>query len=239
MHNPQVIFLESPEDLPQAASQRLAAEITQVVHRNGTCSLMLAGGNTPRGVYAALARMEQLPWEALRVYFGDERCVPPDHEDSNYLMARQALLDPAQIKPEQVFRMEAEGEDRGAAAAAYAALLPESVDIVLLGMGPDGHTASLFPGGDALKETSARVVPVHGPKPPPWRLTVTPPVIQSAGLCMVFALGASKADKIKEVFIEPVDIERRPIQLALDGVWFVDEGSASSLPAAFKTQAGA
>lgn len=239
MHRPQLVLLESPEQLPEAASQRLAAAITEVVHRKGSCSLMLAGGNTPRGVYAALARMEQLPWGALRVYFGDERCVPPDHEDSNYLMARQSLLEPAGLAPEQVFRMRGEDEDRDAAAADYAAQLPESVDIVLLGMGPDGHTASLFPGDEVLGEAQRLVAPVYGTKPPPWRLTVTPPVLQRAGLCMVFALGASKADKIKEVFLEPVDIQARPIQLALDGLWFVDEAAAAQLPASLQAQAGA
>jgi 6-phosphogluconolactonase len=127
--------------------------------------------------------------------------------------------------------MEGERDDRDAAALAYDALLPERLDLLLLGMGPDGHTASLFPGDPALREPARRVLPVFGPKPPPWRLTLTPPAIRAAREVFVFAFGASKAPKVREALEGPDDPASTPIQLARDGVWFLDRAAASLLSA--------
>lgn len=232
MDTPQIVLLDHPDALAQVAADQLAALITQIVARQGRCALALAGGGTPRAIYAALATHDALPWDQLQVYFGDERCVPPDHDESNFRMAHEALLGPRALSPAQIFRMEGEREDRDAAAADYAAALPERLDIVLLGMGPDGHTASLFPGDAALDERARLVVPVFGPKPPPWRLTLTLPALERAAHLWVFALGASKADKLAEVMTQPVDCKARPIQVALRGRWFLDADAAARLPAA-------
>jgi 6-phosphogluconolactonase len=144
-------------------------------------------------------------------------------------MAKESLLDRVPIPQNQVFRMQAEDPDRDAAARAYAALLPEALDVLVLGVGEDGHTASLFPGSPALSEAERRVVPVTGPKPPPERLTVTPPVILGAARRIVLASGAGKADAIARALDGPWDPNATPIQFAKRGVWFVDPEAASKL----------
>jgi 6-phosphogluconolactonase len=227
----ELVILDTPEDLPQLAADRVARSLRAAVLARGRASLALAGGTTPKAIYEALALRDELPWAALDFFFGDERCVPPDHEDSNFRMAHEALLQPRALAAAQIFRMEGERDDRDAAALAYDALLPERLDLLLLGMGPDGHTASLFPGDPALREPARRVLPVFGPKPPPWRLTLTPPAIRAAREVFVFAFGASKAPKVREALEGPDDPASTPIQLARDGVWFLDRAAASLLSA--------
>jgi 6-phosphogluconolactonase len=165
----------------------------------------------------------------VHIFFGDERAVPPDHADSNYRMAKESLLDRVAIPPAQVHRIQAESADREAAARAYEALLPDAIDVLVLGIGEDGHTASLFPGSAALRETERRVLPVVGPKPPPERLTITPPVVLSARHRIVLAAGSGKADAIARALDGPWDPEKTPIQLAKRGAWFVDPPAAAKL----------
>ena len=153
----------------------------QAIASSGIFRLGLAGGNTPRAVYRALAESAtDLPWERVYISFGDERCVPPDHADSNYRMAHEALLSQVPIPSEQVFRIRGETNPDEAAAecaarlSAMAAQLNEPVyrhDLLLLGLGEDGHTASLFPGSPALDEQERLLLPTIGPKPPPQRIT--------------------------------------------------------------------
>src|SRR5262245_7444356 len=178
MSRPQPIVVE-PEALAQRSAEWLAEAIRQALARGGRCSFALSGGKTVGPIYRALAAMP-VPWERVDFYFADERCVPPDHLESNYFLAEETLFRPAGVKPEQVHRMEGEREDREAAARDYEALLPPALDLALLGMGEDGHTASLFPGLDAVKEQKRRVLAVVGPKPPPWRLTLTLPALNAA-----------------------------------------------------------
>ena len=187
------------------------------------CHLMLAGGGTPLPVYSALTQ-ESLPWASLILYFGDERCVPPDHADSNYGAIMQALFPQGQPPGLRVHRMRGEIEP-AEAAREYAALLPDSIDILLLGMGGDGHTASLFPGSPALDERALRVMPVIGSKPPPQRLTITPPVIKSAGRLLVMVEGAGKAEAVRRA-LEVGDV---PVALAREGDWLMDREAASLL----------
>jgi 6-phosphogluconolactonase len=216
------------KELPARAAERIALELTKALAERGTASLALAGGTTPKATYEALAGLP-LDWAKLDVFFGDERCVPADHSDSNYRMAKAALFDRITIPSERVHRMQGELADRDAAARAYERELPEELDIVVLGVGEDAHTASLFPGSPALHEIVRRVVPVVGPKPPPERLTLTPPAITNARLCIVLASGAGKAEPVRRALVGALDIANVPIQLARDGVWFLDPAAASKL----------
>jgi 6-phosphogluconolactonase/glucosamine-6-phosphate isomerase/deaminase len=144
-------------------------------------------------------------------------------------MAREALIDRVRLPPERVHRMEAEDPDLEAAAARYAALLPDSLDVLVLGMGPDGHTASLFPRSPALREAEKRVVPAISPVPPVHRLTITPPVITSARRLAVITAGAAKAPVVAQVLRGPWRPEERPAQLARDGTWLIDRAAAADL----------
>ena len=227
-----LIIAEDAEDLACTGARRIARVAREAVNSQGHCSLALAGGGTPRSIYEKLRLLpdpEGLPWGEIDFYFGDERCVPPDDNESNYRMARETLLSHPRCTEEQVHRMEAERRDRQAAAAAYARLLPDPLDLLLLGMGPDGHTASLFPGSPALEEHRKCVVVVQGPKPPPWRLTITPPVIGSARAVLVLVSGKSKAAALARALDGPLDAAGVPAQLARHGIWIVDRAAASEL----------
>jgi 6-phosphogluconolactonase len=195
----------------------------------GPANLTLAGGDTPRGGYQRLAEASDLPWGALDVFFGDERAVPPDDPESNYHMARESLLSRVPVPAERVHRMKADMADREAAATEYEALLPGTLDVLVLGIGNDGHTASLFPGGAPVRETARRVVPAEGPTPPRHRLTITPPVIQGARRVFVFARGAGKASAVERALEGPFDPEACPAQLARNGTWILDEPAARGL----------
>jgi 6-phosphogluconolactonase len=216
------------EELPRRAAQRLAEELAKAISERGMASLCLAGGTTPKATYEALATLP-LDWSLIDVFFGDERCVPADHAESNYRMAKSALFDRISIPTERIHRMQGELSDRAAAARAYEAELPERIDVMVLGIGEDAHTASLFPGSPALREEVRRVVPVIGPKPPPERLSLTPPVLRASRLCVVLGSGAGKAEPVRRAFHDPLDVVSTPIQLARGGVWFLDPPAASKL----------
>jgi 6-phosphogluconolactonase len=167
----------------------------------------------------------------VSVFFGDERAVPPDHPDSNYLMVHLALLSRVPVPAGNVHRMEAERLDREAAAREYERSLPPRLDVLLLGMGPDGHTASLFPGSAALDERHRLVVPVLGAKPPAERLTITPPVIEAARKVAVIATGEDKALVVARAIEGPFAPKSVPVQLARRGCWFLDRAAAARLTA--------
>jgi 6-phosphogluconolactonase len=170
--------------------------------------LALSGGNTPRPVYAELARRE-LPWERVVVTFGDERCVPPDDAESNFKMANETLLRPAAVPDSSVLRMRGEA-DPVLAATQYEEQLDKMAkehgdeifqhDLILLGLGDDGHTASLFPGTAALMEDERRVVANHVPKFQAWRLTFTYPLILAAHAICFLVDGNQRAKLIERVF---------------------------------------
>ena len=167
-------------------------------------TIALAGGGTPRAAYQHLAGRCP-PWGRVEFFFGDERCVPPDAEGSNYGMAREALLDRIPLRPEQVHRMLGElPPEEGAARAEedLRARVPGSpwpvFDLVLLGMGPDGHTASLFPGSPELDEMRRLAVPVHRPEmPQPWRISLTMPVLNAARRVLVVVGASAKAPMVR------------------------------------------
>jgi 6-phosphogluconolactonase len=219
-------------EFDRTAAQWLAGAIHRAVSERGTCSIALAGGSTPRGVYWALAQppfRDDVSWSRLFVYFGDERAVPPDHADSNYAAAREALLRHVAVPGPQIFRMEAERADREKAAAEYERRLPERLDILMLGMGADGHTASLFAGSPALEERARRVVPVIAPKAPAARLTITPPVISSARQVLMLVTGTDKAATVVRALRGPFAPRNLPAQLARDGTWMLDRDAAAGL----------
>ncbi|NBD07420.1 6-phosphogluconolactonase [Corallococcus silvisoli] len=215
--NPPVIV--PPEKLPREAADWLARELTQALARKSRVSLALSGGNTPKAAYRALAE-HPLPWERVDVYFVDERFVPPDHPDSNYQLVKQTLLDPLKLPDAQVFRMQGEREDRDAAARDYEKALPARLDVVLIGLGEDGHTASLFPGHPALKEHTRRVLAVEqGSKPPPWRMTLTFPVLQGAGAVLGLVTGEGKRDAMRRVLAGDMSL---PASHVTNTQWMLD-----------------
>jgi 6-phosphogluconolactonase len=224
----ELIVAADAADLARRGAAWIAERLAQAAARTGRASIALAGGNTPRPVYQALAK-QPLPWSEIEFYFGDERCVPPDHVDSNCRMARETLFDVAPIPPDNVHRIPAEREDREAAAAEYAAILPDELDVILLGMGEDSHTASLFPGTDWGRGTGRKVIVVASPKPPPFRLTVTPDVIAGARQRLVMVTGADKARQVKQALRGGYNPYLYPIQIARHGTWLLDQAAARDL----------
>src|SRR6218665_3548032 len=184
-------------------------------------SLALSGGSTTGQVYRELVKQD-VPWALVDFYFVDERFVPPEHPDSNYLLAEETLLKPLGIQPHQVFRMQGERTDRDQAARDYEALLPDVLDVVVIGMGEDGHTASLFPGHAALEEKQRRVLAVVGPKPPPWRMTLTLPVLQSARKVLGLVNGAGKRDIVARIRAG----EELPAARVTQAQWMMDTAAA-------------
>lgn len=204
----------------------------RAIASRGRASLVLSGGTTPAATYRALAREAVTGgWGSVEVWFADERGVPPDDPESNYRMARATLIDPAAIPAGHVHRMEAERPDLDAAARDYDSGFPERADVLVLGIGEDGHTASLFPHHAALEEHARRVVAVRdSPKPPPVRLTVTPRVLAEAGAVLVLATGLGKAGAVAAALGEAGDVHRTPARLVRDREWLVDRDAASQLP---------
>ncbi len=206
------------DDVARAGAEWIAARRPR--------TLALAGGTTPRAIYRALAAAP-LAWAEMQFYFGDERAVPPEDPESNYRMAREALFSLAPIPPENVHRMEAERPDLEAAAEEYGRALPDALDVIILGMGEDGHTASLFPG---RPPGAGKVMVVRdAPKPPPTRLSVTPRTIRAAAARLVVVTGAGKAAMVREALRGPEDPGRIPVQVARDGVWLLDRAAARLL----------
>jgi len=220
-----MVVLETPAEVATAAAQAIAAHVGERAKRGERTSVMLAGGTTPRATYEQLARLT-VDFGLVDFYFGDERAVPPEHPDSNHGMVKAALFDQVRSPGMRVFPMRGDADDLDAAARAYDELLPASIDVLLLGMGEDGHTASLFPGSPALAERSRRVLRVVGPKPPPVRLTITPVVIEAAASAIVLVTGAGKAEALARAG-GPIDLERTPVQAAQRGVFYADRAAAS------------
>ena len=242
-HEPDVRVLADAEEVARAVAERFAELARAAVAERGVFSAALAGGTTPRRVYELLAGEDfraQVPWEGVHVFFGDERAVPPDHADSNYRMAHEALLSLVPIPAENVHRMRGEGD-----AAANASLYEDELrgyfgdaewprlDLVMLGMGDDGHTASLFPNTSALEEQRAWAVANWVEKFDAWRVTLTAPAINRARHIIFTVTGAGKAERLAEILKGERDPTRLPSQLIepSDGKleWFVDKAAAASL----------
>lgn len=227
------VVVEETDSFPRQVAEWLAETMARKLASSGRCTIALSGGGTPRPVYAALAAPDLasgIEWRKIDVYFGDERAVPPDDRESNYRMATDALLSHLPIPESHVHRIEAERRDLDAAADAYAQALPEALDVLVLGMGADGHTASLFPGSPALSERQRRVVVVASPKPPRQRVTITPPVIAAAREVVMLVTGGDKAATVARALdADAPPPSHLPAVLARHGVWFLDPPAAARL----------
>ena len=221
MSTPTIKVFGSADELAQAAALHVLDAARQAAALSGTFTLTLAGGSTPKALYALLASQplrDQIDWPHVEIFFGDERTVPPDHADSNYLMARETLLSKVPIPPQSIHRMRGE-IDPNEAAKEYGQLLKQRFgddggpDLILLGIGDDGHTASLFPHSQALTEQKHRCVANLVPKLKTTRLTMTAPFMNRAREVVVLAAGASKAAVLREVLEGPPDPQRLPIQM--------------------------
>lgn len=234
--------LDDAEALASAAAEEVASLARACVAARGSCHIALSGGSTPKRMFQALAQMGPgaLPWDRIDLWWGDERTVPPDDPDSNYGMAREALLVPLQLDPMRTHRMHGEDDPAEAATAYEHALvtalgMPPVFDIVLLGLGPDGHTASLFPGSPALEERQHAVVanPVDSPvtKGPTTRLTLTLLAINAARHIRFLVGGADKAGVLAQVLEGPADTfpAQRVAPTNGDLAWFVDRDAAAQL----------
>jgi 6-phosphogluconolactonase len=213
---PEFIVLETAEDVAESA----AAEIAEALGE-GARTLTLAGGTTPMRCYELLAQAD-VRWGRVTVLFGDERCVPPDHPDSNYRAARVALLD--RVSPASVHRMPAElGPDEGAElySRVVASLAP--LDVVVLGVGEDGHTASLFPGHPEVEAPGWAVGVRNSLKPPPERVSLTLPALRGARKVIVLATGAGKAEAVALAKQGKV-----PSGMIASARWLIDKAAAGS-----------
>ncbi len=237
----ELVVVDDERALASAVAERFIAAANAAIASRGRFDIALAGGSTPKAAYALLATpglRERVAWGSVRFFFGDERCVPPGDKESNFRMAREALFDPLGIDAGRIFRMH--GEDApDSAAAAYATLLARELgpavtfDLVMLGMGPDGHTASLFPGTSPLTDDDALVRAPWVEKFATFRVTLTPRVINAARSVEVATAGEAKADALAAALQGPFDPVQTPIQILAprDGqlTWLVDRAAASKL----------
>jgi 6-phosphogluconolactonase len=230
-------------DLPalyRAGADEFTRCAREAIAEHGRFAVALSGGSTPKGVYSLLAQDNNLPWEKIHFFFSDERHVPPDHPDSNYRMANESLLSKVAIPPESVHRIAAE-LDAEMAAAQYEDELrnffqtePDAwprFDLIMLGMGPDGHTASLFPGSAALNENSHWVVANWVEKFKAYRITFTFSVINQAAEVMFLVAGQDKSQVLKEVLRGKPDVYPCQRVKPMNGrlLWIVDKSAASLL----------
>ena len=225
-----------PPTVARAAAARLASLIAAKTSRGLTFSLALSGGTTPRPLYRHLADAyrDRIAWALVDIYWSDERYVPHDDPRSNYRMARETLLDHVPVTPARVHSIPTGPADPDEAARRYERLLPPSLDLVLLGIGRDGHTASLFPGSAALGETRRRVVAVaDAPVEPRRRLTLTFPALNDAQAVFFLVTGADKAEALRRIVAEAADVHVCPAAGVRPRhgtvLWWVDAAAASGL----------
>ena len=232
----EVRVFESVAEFMEAAAQEILKAALQAVSERGRFTWALSGGSTPRDLYRRLASdpfRARMPWEAIHFFWGDERHVPPDHPESNFRMAREAMLDAVPVPAGNIHRIHAEEADAERAAAAYEDELRSffgpapRFDLVLLGLGKDGHTASLFPGGMAVHERERLVVAVLASR---VRITLTPPVLNHARRRVFLVSGADKAQALQAVIEGEREPERYPAQIVEGNrLWMVDRAAARLL----------
>jgi 6-phosphogluconolactonase len=242
----EIRVFEGVAELIRATAEEIAQAADRSVAERGRFTWALSGGSTPRDLYRLLASdfyRSRLPWRSVHVFWGDERHVPPDHPESNFRMAREAMLDVAPLPPENIHRIHAEEPDAGHAAAEYELVLRAffalppghwpRFDLVLLGLGKDGHTASLFPGSEAVRERQRLVVAPWVASQQAFRITLTPPVLNHARCALFLVSGEEKAAAVRAVIEGAREPERYPAQMVEGNrLWMVDRAAAHLLKAA-------
>ncbi len=244
----EVRRLTTPQDLFQAAAEEFIRAANDAVAQRKRFAVALSGGSTPRSLYTLLAAnaSPSLPWDRMFFFFGDERHVPPDHPESNYRMANEALFSKTPIPAANIFRVAGENPDASAAAGEYEKNIRDffsapagefpRFDLILLGLGPDGHTASLFPETQALQEKSRLVAANWVEKFKTSRITFTLPLLNAAHRLSFLVSGTDKAPALHEVLEGKAPGEEYPAKLVQPGagqlIWFVDRAAASELSAA-------
>ncbi len=230
-------------ELARAAADEISFRIQEALRESDRFTWALSGGSTPRALYRLLASEPyrgRLPWRAIHFFWGDERHVPPDHAESNFRMAREAMLDAMPVPAENIHRIHAEEPDAERAAKLYEdelraffALAPGAwprFDLVLLGLGNDGHTASLFPGSAAVRERERLVVAPWVEAQRAFRITLTPPVLSQARRALFLVSGAEKAAALHAVLEGPREPDRYPAQVVGGNrLWLVDRAAAGLL----------
>ena len=232
--------LDAPGDVARAAADRFVAAAVDAIDQRRIFRVALSGGGTPRQVYPLLLepqRRDAVDWSSVEFFWGDERAVPPDHQESNFGVAYGMLISQLPgVRADRVHRMPAEAEDLDAAALSYESELrlsfgargdePPSFDLIWLGMGPDGHTASLFPGSPALEEAQRWVVGAWAPVQEAWRMTLTFPVLRAARQTLFVVTGADKAEVLERVRSD--DQELPAARVSGDNVhWLFDAAAAA------------
>jgi len=205
-----VIVKDDEQQVTAAAAELFKSIVNQAVEQRGICRVALAGGTTPHALYQDLARRaisQDVPWSKVEIFMGDERDVPLDHVESNYNMVQRTLLDHLPVQPTRIHPMRADADDLPAAAEEYECIIrgafacaPDEIprfDLILLGMGSDGHTASLFPGSEALEERRRLVVACKIPVLGRWRMTFTYPLINAAHNVILLVTGRDKAEAVE------------------------------------------
>ena len=241
----EIRTLTTPQELFAAAAEEVVRAANEAVAQRGRFSIALAGGSTPKSLYNLLATNARtaLPWDRMFFFWGDERHVPPTDPDSNYRMADEAMLSKIPVTAGNVCRIKAENPDAASVAEDYEQTLRKffqtepgqfpSFDLILLGMGPDGHTASLFPGTAALQEKSRLVVANWVEKLKASRITLTLPVLNAARCVMFLVSGTDKASVLRAVLEEDVPGEQYPSKLVRPRqgklIWLIDRAAASLL----------
>jgi 6-phosphogluconolactonase len=244
----EVRRLTTPQDLFHAAAEEVIRAANSAIEQHGRFTIALSGGSTPRSLYTLIAAnaSASLPWDKMFFFWGDERHVPPDDPESNYRMAQETLLSKVPVPAANVFRVAGENPDAAAAAEAYEQTLRKffpvapgefpHFDLILLGMGPDGHTASLFPDTAALQEKSRLVVANWVEKFKASRITFTLPVLNAARCVAFLVSGTDKAAALHEVLEGNAPAEKYPSKLVQPSegklIWFVDRAAASELSTA-------
>jgi 6-phosphogluconolactonase len=240
---------DGSDALARAAAEHFLETAQAAIRARGRARIAISGGNTPKRTFELLANPQEpflktMPWAQIELYWVDERCVPPDHPDSNYRMTREAMLSKVPLKPEQVFRIEGEFEPEAAASRYETTIRAQfrlegaeapRFDVLALGMGDDGHTASLFPHTEGLHELSRIAIANHVPQQKEtWRVTLTWPVIVEASEVFFLIGGKAKADPLHRVFEGPYDPETLPSQLIQPKsgkvLLLLDKDAAAGLP---------
>ena len=243
---PQIRRVSDSQEIALVAAQTIVQIAQDTIKRHDRLTIALAGGSTPKGLYHLLASdafRSQIPWEKIHIFWGDERHVPPDHPESNYRMAQETLLSQIPLPPHHIHRIHSELPNASEAAEQYEQEIKECFqvksqeiprfDVILLGMGPDGHTASLFPGTAAVHETERFVVAPWVEKFKTYRMTLTPPVLNEASQIIFLVSGSDKSETLQEVLEGDFQPDTHPVQIVrpIQGevLWLIDEAASGSL----------